>query len=58
MEEQSEIDINTARILTPIAFLMETGKISIAKEKYLVILKKGFLHFSCKKHCKYLRTIY
>ena len=37
MEEQSEIDINTARMLTPIAFLMETGKISIAKEKYLVI---------------------
>ena len=37
MEEQPEIDINTARMLTPIAFLMETGKTSIAKERYLVI---------------------
>jgi len=37
MEEQPEIDINTARMLTPRAFLMETGKISIAEEKYLVI---------------------
>ncbi|MBL1243646.1 MAG: hypothetical protein COA39_004500 [Sulfurimonas sp.] len=37
IEKQPEIDMNTARILTPIAFLMETGKISIVKEKYLVI---------------------
>jgi len=37
MEEQPEIDINTTRMLTPIALLVETGKISIVKEKYLVI---------------------